>query len=105
MSYLPYVTLVGWETRNWRHRDRALIWCKDYGFAPITKHVFVGEIYAKERTEMRKKFESLFTKKTEKFFFATMCKSCFTEHMTGMPIQEKLRTLDHFELVQMPKNP
>ena len=79
MNYLPYVTLVGWETRNWRHRDRALVWCKDYGFTPVTKHVFVGEMYAKERTEMRKKFESLFTKKTEKFFFATMCKSCFTD--------------------------
>ncbi|MDR3558708.1 MAG: hypothetical protein P4L61_04190 [Candidatus Pacebacteria bacterium] len=105
MNYLPYVTLVGWETRNWRHRDKALVWCKDYGFTPITRHVFVGEIYTKERMEMRKKFEGLFTKKTEKFFFATMCKSCFTEGMIGVPILKKIRALDKYELIQMPKNP
>jgi hypothetical protein len=99
MNYSPYVTLIGWETRNWRHRDRALIWCKDYGFKPITKHVFVGEIYSKERAEMHAKFKGLFTGKTEKFFFATMCKSCFTEGMLGFPKMEKVNSVDHFELV------
>lgn len=105
MNYLPYTTLVGWETRNWRHRDRALIWCKDYGFTPITKHVFAGEIYAKERMEMHKKFKGLFIAKTEKFFFATMCKSCFTGGMIGTPIKEKISHTDNFELVQMAEKP
>lgn len=65
MNYLPYITLVGWETRNWRRRDRAIIWCKDYGFKPITKHVFHGELYTKESREMHAKFKELFTGKTE----------------------------------------
>lgn len=104
MNYSPYVTIVGWETRNWRHRDRALVWCKDYGFASITKHVFFGELYVKERKEMEKKFKGLFVGKTEKFFFATMCKSCFNGGMTGLPIRGNFGRTDQFELVQMLEN-
>ena len=103
MNNLPYIILVGWETRNWRHHDRALVWCKDYGFKPVTKHAFIGELYAKERLEMEAKFKGLFTKKTEKFFFATMCKSCFNESMIDVPMKERLDQADHFELVQMPE--
>lgn len=105
MNYIPYITLVGWETRNWRHRHRALVWCKDYGFAPVTKHVFSGELYAKERKEMEDKFKRLFTGKTEKFFFATMCKACFNGTVTGLPIKENMGDMDHFELVQLSENP
>jgi CRISPR/Cas system-associated endoribonuclease Cas2 len=103
MNYSAYITLVSWETRNWRHRDKALVWCKDYGLKAITKHVFIGELYAKERRELEAKFKGLFTKKTEKFFFASMCKSCFNESMSGMMIKEKFSHVDHFELVQMPE--
>jgi undecaprenyl pyrophosphate synthase len=103
MNYAAYITLVSWETRNWRHRDKALVWCKDYGLKSITKHVFIGELYAKESKEMQVKFKNLFTSKTEKFFFATMCKSCFNEGMSGMAVKEKVRRLDNFELVQMPE--
>ncbi len=105
MNYSPYITLIGWETRNWRHRDRAIIWCKDYGFKPITKHVFSGELYAKESREMHTKFKKLFTGKTEKFFFATMCKSCFNGGMMGFDVYQIKKHSNHFELVQMPKNP
>jgi hypothetical protein len=105
MNYLPYMTLVGWETRNWRHRERALVWCKDYGLAPLTKHVFWGELYAKERREMEEKFKGLFIGKTEKFFFATMCRACFNEGVTGLPIRKIVSGTDRFELVQMSENP
>jgi hypothetical protein len=103
MNRLSHITLVGWETRNWRHRERALVWCKDYGFRPITRHVFIGELYPKERSEMGKKFKALFTGKSEKFFFATICKSCFNDVMTDAPIRDRISRVDHFELVQMPK--
>lgn len=103
MNYLPYITLVGWETRNWRHSDKALVWCKDYGLKAVTKHVFIGELYAKERKEIEAKFKSLFIKKTEKFFFAGMCKSCFNEGVSGMPAKERFSQADRFELVQMPE--
>src|SRR5690349_16733690 len=102
MNYQPYITLVSWETRNWRHRDKALVWCKDYGFTSVTKHAFIGEVYAKERNQMHAKFKSLFTGKTEKFFFAAMCKSCFNESMMGSGVKGKIKKMDHFELVQMP---
>ena len=104
MNYPLYITLVSWETRNWRHREKALIWCRDYGLKPVTKHVFVGELYAKEKKEMQMKFKSLFVGKTEKFFFATMCKTCFNESMSGLKLQEKIRHASPFELIQMPKN-
>ena len=103
MNYYAYITLVSWETRNWRHRDKAIVWCKDYGLESVTKHVFIGELYAKERGEMESKFKSLFTKKTEKFFFASMCKSCFNESLSGVPIKERISRMDRFELVQMPE--
>jgi CRISPR/Cas system-associated endoribonuclease Cas2 len=104
MNNLPYVTIVGWETRNWRHREKALGWCKDYGFKPITRHVFIGELYTKEHTEMQAKFKEIFSKKTEKFFFATMCKSCFNETMSGVVIKEKIPEIPTFELIQIPEN-
>jgi hypothetical protein len=104
MNNAPSVVLVGWETRNWRHRDRALVWCRDYGFKPITKHVFVGEIYPREKAEMHAKFKGIFVSKTEKFFFATMCKPCFNGSMTGMALKDDIRDIEGFELVQVPEN-
>ena len=50
---------------------------------------------------MEAKFKGLFTGKTEKFFFVTMCKSCFNEGMRDVPIKEGVSHKDHFELVQM----
>jgi hypothetical protein len=104
MNNTSQITIVGWETRNWRHHDRALIWCKDYGFKPVTKNVFIGELYVKERVQMRQKFKELFIKKTERFFFATMCNSCFNESMSGMDFQKKIKQPFSFELIQMPEN-
>ena len=101
MNYLPYITILSWETRNWRHRDKALVWCKDYGLKPVNKHLFMGELYAKEKAELERKFKELFNNKTEKFFFATMCNSCFNESMSGMPIKQKIAHVDNFELVQI----
>ena len=103
MNYPAYITLVSWETRNWRHRDKALVWCKDYGLKSITKNLFVGELYTKEREEIESKFKFLFTKKTEKFFFATMCKACFNDGMSGIAIKEKIQSISAFELIQMPE--
>ena len=103
MNNFSYITVVSWETRNWRHRDKALLWCKDYGLKPVTRHVFLGELYARERLEMQAKFKNLFSKKTEKFFFATMCKSCFNEGMSGIPIQQQISSAPAFELIQMPQ--
>jgi hypothetical protein len=104
MNNLPYITIVGWETRNWRRREKALVWCKDYGFKPVIRHVFIGELYIKERMEMQAKFKELFSKKTEKFFFAIMCKSCFNETMSGVVIKEKIPEIPTFELIQLPEN-
>ena len=54
---------------------------------------------------MEAKFKDLFTGKTERFFFATMCKTCFNETMTGVPIEVGFSNTNRFELVQMPENP
>ena len=104
MNYPSYTTLISWETRNWRHREQALKWCKDYGFKPVTKHTFIGDIYEKEREELRAKFASLFISKTERFFFVALCKTCFNESMIEAKLSEKLSRTSHFELIQMPEN-
>lgn len=104
MNNFSYITLVGWETRNWRHHEKALVWCKDYGLKRVTKHTFIGELYARERGELRAKFKGLFASKTERFFFVAMCKSCFTESMAGIPLKEKISRVSSFELVQLPEN-
>ena len=104
MNNFPSITIVGWETRNWRHAKKVLACCKDYGFKPITKYVFVGQLYAKERREMQEKFEALLTNKTEKFFFTPLCKSCYGVSMLGIPPSEYLGQTPLFELIQVPKN-
>ncbi|MDE1975120.1 MAG: hypothetical protein KGI49_01245 [Patescibacteria group bacterium] len=70
---------------------------------PITKHVFVGELYAKERREMEAKLRGLFTGKKERLFFATMCRSCFNENMIGLRLKGSILNVQPFELVQMSK--
>jgi hypothetical protein len=54
---------------------------------------------------MEEKFKGLFIGKTEKFFFATMCRACFNEGVTGLPIRKIVSGTDRFELVQMSENP
>ena len=104
MNYSTYITLLSWETRNWRHQKRALVWCKDYGLKPLNKYVFVGEIYQKEKLEIERKFKTLFQGRTEKFFFVTLCKSCLNESMKGTSGEKKFNYVNHFELVQMTEN-
>ena len=105
MNYSAYMTIVGWESRNWRHRDKAIMWCKDYGLEAMTRYVLIGELYAKERKEMEAKFRSLFTGKTERFFFITMCKSCLDGGISDVRIKEKISRSGCFELIQMPEKP
>lgn len=104
MNNFSPVSIVGWKTRSKRRNDRAVTWCKDYGLKLIVDGIFVGELYAKEKVEIRKKFQKLFINKTDKFFLVSMCKSCFNDSVVDMPISRKQLTFSQFELVQTPEN-
>lgn len=103
MNNLSYITLILWQTRNWRHRQRALLWCRDYGFRQLSSGVFIGETYAKERAQIRNKFKGLFTGKTEKFYLVTLCQSCFNGSMLDPDVMGALCRNTHYELIQMGK--
>src|SRR3990167_7235682 len=100
MNYNASVTWLVWETRNWRHHAKVRSWCKDYGLRPVTKYLYVGELYAREKNEMEMKFKNLFTGKNEKFFFAVMCKSCSNENMHITNTNPEKITASHFDLIQ-----
>jgi CRISPR/Cas system-associated endoribonuclease Cas2 len=106
MNNFPTYTIVGWETRNKRRHKKALVYCKDYGLSSLTSVVFAGELYPKERKEMRIKFKAIFTSKTDTFFFVVTCRSCFTENRADLLVDmvKKIGQPDHFELIQMSKN-
>ncbi len=100
MNNFPSVTVVFWDTRSWRHADRAAIWCRDYGLRQVSRSVFAGELYQKEKAQLKAKFESLFTLKTEKFFFMGLCKSCFDEGGFNPALRQKIKDMATFELIQ-----
>ena len=107
MNYSLYTTIVNWETRNWRHHKKAVLWCHDYGLKSATKYFFVGRLYSKEREELSEKFQNLFTGKTEKFFFVNMCRSCFNESMSDQyfgNIRKDIEKSVSFELIQVSQN-
>ena len=105
MNNLPTIAVVGWETRNWRHRERALKLCKNYGFEPIVKNVHIGDVYMRERAELQQKMKRIFTGKTDKFFFAIMCRACFdSSSLASLSKKKVMKSEMPFELVQMPEN-
>ena len=107
MNYSLYTTIVNWETHNWHHHKKAVNWCRDYGLKPVTKYVFVGNLYVKERKELMVKFQKLFSRKSEKFFFANMCRSCFNESMSSQGLGDVRKDIGRsasFELIQISQN-
>ena len=106
MNNQSLILMIGWQTRNWRHHEKAVKWCKDYGFEPVFKTVFIGELYAVEKKELYVKFMRLFTKKTEKFFFSVMCRTCFNASNIDLRLKQKaIKSDEPFELVQIPQKP
>ena len=105
MNNFTAATMVSWESRNWRHRDKAALWCRDYGLVPILKNVYAGKLYAKERANLTKKLNGLFSKKTERFFVATICRTCFeSSTFSGTLEKDMAKSMDEgpaFEMIQI----
>ncbi|OHB18852.1 MAG: hypothetical protein A2854_03275 [Parcubacteria group bacterium RIFCSPHIGHO2_01_FULL_56_18] len=102
MNNVPATTLVGWETRNWRHRERALVWCKDYGLKPLLRGLHIGKLYAKERKILSNKLNLLFANKTEKLIFIALCQSCLNASDVDDSIKGSMAEAFAFEIVQAP---
>ncbi len=105
MNNFTAITIVSFETRSWRHRGAAALWCKNYGLSPILKNIYAGTLYAKERTALVKKFESTFTKKTERFFISSVCRTCFESSSFNGNLKEemdgKMEPGPAFEIIQI----
>ena len=107
MNHFNAITLVSWETRNWRHRDQAVLWCKNYGLKPVLRNVYIGKLYSKEREKLEKIFKETFAKKTEKFFVSTLCRSCFEDSVFSGTLNSMKDAIDiesAFKLIQIPPN-
>ncbi len=107
MNNFNVITLVSWETRNWRHRDKAVQWCKNYGLKPVLRNMYIGKLYSKERDKLEKQFKGTFAKKTEKFFVSTLCRSCFEDSVfsgTLSSVKDDVDIESAFELIQISTN-
>ena len=106
MNNFDTTTIIGWETRNWRHNKKAVILCKDYGLKPILKSLYIGNLRSKERKIIFPLLGKIFMKKTEKIFTATLCQSC--SFLLNSAIRGKIVKEPNFEIVQLsgenPKN-
>lgn len=101
MNNFPTATIIDWETRNWGYDKKVLVWCKDYGLKPITRHVFVGLLYPRERTEIGSKLKGILSAKADKYFVVTICKMCFNGSMLSVDYGYREDGCRSFELVQM----
>jgi hypothetical protein len=103
MNNFSGMTVVVWETRNWRHRAKAVMWCKDFGLKHVAKNVCIGNLYVRECRELRSRFQNLFNNKTEQFLLLTLCMSCASANSSSLPAHIKnIFSVSNFELIQMP---
>jgi hypothetical protein len=102
MNNFSATTLVLWETRNPRHAKKASDWCRDYGLHKITRTVWIGQLYPKERSQLHTRFQGLFSAKTEKVAFSAICQSCFDVALINARIKSDAVHVSQFELVQVP---
>ena len=104
MNYFTATVIIGWQTRNDKRHQKALVWCKDYGLKPILLNLSIGNLYEKEERSLTAKFQREFGKKTDKFFSVRICQSCYETVGFNPQVKERLEDLPEFELVQVPIN-
>lgn len=102
MSYLTATTIIGWQTRNSKRHQRALVWCKDYGLVPILANIFIGNLYSKEEKSLLTKLNRAFNRKTDKVFMVRVCQSCYSNIDIDTMTKQKLNHTPEFELIQIP---
>lgn len=103
MNNPSYLTIVGWQTRNWRNNKKAIQYCKNYGLKPILKNLFVGKLYTREYKLLKKKMNLSFAKKTDNFTMFLMCKTCFENADIDDTIKNNVTHISDFEILQFPE--
>ena len=98
MNNLSYSTLIGWETRSVKRHNKAVSNCKDYGFNPILKTLYVGKLSVKEKKSMQFKMKKVLNKKTDKIFCGTFCESCFNG--LDSATKERVPVLPAFKIIR-----
>ena len=105
MNRLFFIAAISWQSRNWRHAQRAERWCKDYGLTAVHENFYIGKLYIKERDELNKKLTDLFIGKTERYCSLILCASCAQCIHFHSEI-EKTPWLDSsYEIIQTDNNP
>ena len=105
MNNFTAITVVAWESRNWRHRDKAAVLCQNYGLVQVLKNSYSGKLYALERKALAKEFEKLFIKKTERYSLLTVCRTCFESSSFSATLEKDIKNCMHeepaFEIIQL----
>ncbi|MES2930375.1 MAG: hypothetical protein V4665_01145 [Patescibacteria group bacterium] len=99
MNNITSTIIISWESNNWRHRNKAVIVCKNYGLKPIMRNLYIGPLYQKEKRTVQTLLSGLFIKKTEKVFISSLCQSCFIN--LDILSKEKAAAMPPFEIIQL----
>ena len=102
MNNFTAPVIVGWQTRNIRRHEKAIIWCRDYGLKLILPTVYIGNLYSKEEKVLVNKFKKEFTRKTEKILLVKLCQSCYASIDIEEIVKQKVDMVYDFELIQIP---
>ena len=98
MNKNTFITIIGWESRNNRHKLQAVSLCKNYGLKAVLKNLYIGSLYERERSAIQSGLAKVFITKTEKFFMGVMCQSCAVELDTSS--KKMVNKLPQFEIVE-----
>ena len=108
MNNFTSITILSWETRNWRNQKKIIFLCRDYGLKPVLKNLYIGNLYHKERGSLIRKVSVLLKSKTDRFFMDTVCRTCFNTSQFSdnivQGIKKNIQINPNFELIQIGKD-
>lgn len=100
MNNARMTIVVAWRTRNKKRHAKALLWCRDFGLAPIIHTVAIGKLHAREETRLLGQFHREFIKKTDAVFSFRICQTCYSSTGISAEMRNAIDT-PTFELVQI----
>lgn len=84
------ITVICWETRSFRHKKKAVEYCKNYGLYSLMKNLYVGRLRTGEEALLIEYFNKIFTNKTEKFCVFSICETCYNKAEFSQTTKDKL---------------
>ena len=104
MNKLLFITIISWDTINWRRAKKAEHWCRDYGLVLLHKNLYSGKLYLNERGDLDAKMKNLFVGKNDRYVSFAICASCGHNSVVNFQIENPPWLETEFEIVRTPQN-